>query len=83
MVSSVAANGAPRAALLATITAAALLATVGIYELLLAFSAVLIAAMGVCVNAAAIYDDAASPTWNGPTACPCSPCPRSSPWRST
>lgn len=52
--SHVAANGVPRAALLATIAASGLLATVGVYELLLAFSAALVAAMGVCVNAAAL-----------------------------
>ncbi len=52
--SHVAANGTPRAALFATMAAAGLLATVGVYELLLAFSAALIAALSVCVNAAAI-----------------------------
>lgn len=50
----VADNGTPRAALFATIVASGLLATVGVYDLLLAFSAALVAAMGVCVNAAAL-----------------------------
>lgn len=50
----VAAGGTPRAALAATAIGGALLALVGVYETLLAFSAVLLAMVGVAVNLAAI-----------------------------
>lgn len=73
--SHVAANGTPRAALFATIAAAALLATVGVYELLLAFSAALIAAMGICVNAAAIVVRRREPDLERPYRMPLFPLP--------
>ncbi|PZU60495.1 MAG: hypothetical protein DI547_02465 [Sphingobium sp.] len=52
--SSVAENGTPRLALVLTAAVAALLATVGVYDLLIAFSASLLTAMGLSVNVAAI-----------------------------
>lgn len=52
--SSVADNGTPRLALILTAIGAALLASVGIYDILIAFSASLLTAMGLSVNIAAM-----------------------------
>ena len=52
--SAVAANGTPRAALVVTVALSSLLATIGVYEILLAFSVSLLAAMSLSVNIAAI-----------------------------
>lgn len=54
MLAEVAANGTPRNALITTVACGALLATVGVYEMLLGFASVLLAAMSVAVNLAAI-----------------------------
>jgi APA family basic amino acid/polyamine antiporter len=54
LLSEVAANGTPRIALLSTGVIASLLATIGVYEILLSFSLSLVTAMSMCVNAAAI-----------------------------
>lgn len=54
-INDVAENGTPRVALLLTAGMGALLATAGAYELLLAFSAVLLAAMSMVINAAAFW----------------------------
>jgi APA family basic amino acid/polyamine antiporter len=71
----VADNGTPRAALLVSVVAAALLSLVGIYDLLLAFSATLLTAMGVCVNAAAIAMRLKHPDLERPYAMPWFPLP--------
>jgi hypothetical protein len=71
----VADNGTPRFALLVTILAGALLASVGVYDLLLAFSVSLLAAMGVCVNAAAIAMRLRFPAMERPYAMPLFPLP--------
>jgi len=73
--STIAANGTPRIALIATAGLAALLATVGVYELLLSLSAVLIVAMGVCVNAAAIAIRLREPELDRPYRMPLFPLP--------
>lgn len=54
-IDSVAPNGTPRVALVLTAGLGALLATAGAYDLLLAFSAVLLAAMSMVINAAAFW----------------------------
>ena len=71
----VAANGTPRAALIVTVLAGALLATVGVYELLLAFSVSLLAAMGVAVNLAAIVLRVREPDLERPWRMPLFPLP--------
>ena len=75
VVSHVAANGTPRAALLMTVVASGLLATVGVYELLLAFSAALTAAVSVCVNAAALALRRREPELERPYRMPLFPLP--------
>ena len=72
---SVAKNGTPRLALLVTVGVAALLATVGVYDLLLAFSASLLAAMGVVVNAAVIAMRVREPGLERPWKMPLYPLP--------
>lgn len=52
--SDVAKNGTPRMALIVTVALSSLLATIGVYEILLAFSVSLLAAMSLSVNVAAI-----------------------------
>ena len=71
----VAANGTPRAALMLTVVTGALLATVGVYNLLLAFSASLLAAMGVAVNLAAIVMRMREPELERPWRMPFFPVP--------
>jgi APA family basic amino acid/polyamine antiporter len=71
----VADNGTPRLALLVTVIAAALLATVGVYDILLSFSAALMVAMGACVNAAAIAMRLRHPQLERPYAMPLFPLP--------
>ncbi|MET0588273.1 MAG: amino acid permease [Novosphingobium sp.] len=73
--SHVADNGTPRLAVLVTVAAAALLALVGVYDLLLAFSATLFTAMGVAVNAAAIAMRLKHPDLERPYAMPLFPLP--------
>nr|WP_302054112.1 amino acid permease [Sphingomonas tagetis] len=71
----VADNGTPRLSMLVTVAAGALLATIGIYEMLLAFSVSLLAATGVCVNAAAVVMRRRFPTLPRPYAMPFFPLP--------
>jgi APA family basic amino acid/polyamine antiporter len=73
--SAVAANGTPRVALTVTVVAASLLATVGVYETLLAFSVSLIAAMSAIVNAAAIVLRVKQPDMERPYRMPLFPLP--------
>lgn len=75
MLNRVAANGTPRFALAATVASAALLATVGIYDLLLAFSMSLLAAMYVAVNIAAIVVRWREPRLERPWRMPLYPLP--------
>lgn len=71
----VAAGGTPRAALAATAIGGALLALVGVYETLLAFSAVLLAMVGVAVNLAAIVLRRREPDLERPWKMPLFPLP--------
>jgi APA family basic amino acid/polyamine antiporter len=75
VLSVVAPNGTPRAALLVTVCLAALLATVGIYDLLLSFSLSLVTAMSVCINAAAIAMRMKEPELHRPYLMPLFPAP--------
>ncbi len=71
----VAEGGTPRAALAATAIGGALLALIGVYETLLAFSAVLLAMVGVAVNLAAIVLRRREPTLERPWKMPLFPLP--------
>ena len=71
----VAANGTPRAALFATVGLAALLASIGVYDLLLAFSVSLLAAMGMMANAAVIVMRVREPGLERPWKMPLYPLP--------
>jgi len=71
----VAANGTPRAALFATVGLAALLASIGVYDLLLAFSVSLLAAMGMMANAAVIVMRVREPGLERPWKMPLYPFP--------
>ncbi len=71
----VAAGGTPRAALAATAIGGALLALIGVYETLLAFSAVLLAMVGVAVNLAAIVLRRREPGLERPWKMPLFPLP--------
>lgn len=71
----VAEGGTPRAALAATAIGGALLALVGVYETLLAFSAVLLAMVGVAVNLAAIVLRRREPALERPWKMPLFPLP--------
>ncbi|WP_294261431.1 APC family permease [uncultured Sphingomonas sp.] len=71
----VAAGGTPRAALAATAIGGALLALIGVYETLLAFSAVLLAMVGVAVNLAAIVLRRREPALERPWKMPLFPLP--------
>ena len=73
--SAVAANGTPRAALVATVGLGAALATVGIYDTLLALATSLLAAMSVVVNAAAIAMRRREPGLERPYRMPLFPLP--------
>jgi APA family basic amino acid/polyamine antiporter len=73
--SRVAANGTPRAALFATVGLAALLASIGVYDLLLAFSVSLLAAMGMMANAAVIVMRVREPGLERPWKMPLYPFP--------
>ena len=73
--SRVAANGTPRLALIATVVTGGLLATIGIYEVLLAFSTSLLALMGVAVNAAVIVMRVREPDLDRPWKMPLYPLP--------
>ena len=73
--SRVAANGTPRLALIATVATGGLLATIGIYEVLLAFSTSLLALMGVAVNAAVIVMRMREPDLERPWKMPLYPLP--------
>ena len=75
LLSGVATNGTPRAALMATACVAALLATVGVYDLLLAFSLSLVTAMAVAVNVAAIVVRVREPGLERPYRMPLFPLP--------
>jgi APA family basic amino acid/polyamine antiporter len=68
-------NGSPQAGLALTVIASALLATVGIYDLLLAFSVALFAAMGVVVNFAVIAMRRSHPRMERPWKMPFYPLP--------
>jgi APA family basic amino acid/polyamine antiporter len=71
----VARNGTPRMALVATLAAAGLLATVGVYETLLTFSTALLALMGALVNGAAILVRMREPELERPWKMPLYPLP--------
>lgn len=71
----VASGGTPRAALAATAIGGALLALVGVYETLLAFSVVLLALTGAAVNVAAIVVRRREPTLDRPWRMPLYPLP--------
>ena len=73
--SRVAVNGTPRAALLATARTGALLATVGIYDTLLALALSLLAAMSVTVNLSAIALRRREPALERPWRMPLFPLP--------
>ena len=73
--SAVATNGTPRLALIATVATGGLLATVGVYETLLAFSTSLLALMSVLVNAAAIVVRMREPGLERPWKMPLYPLP--------
>lgn len=73
--SHVADNGTPRPALLASLAASMLLALIGVYDILLAFSATLLTAMGVAVNAAAIAMRVKHPDMERPYSMPLFPLP--------
>ncbi len=75
MLGRVAANGTPRLALVATVATAALLATIGVYDLLLAFSVSLLAAMGMMVNVAALVVRWREPALERPWRMPLFPLP--------
>ncbi len=72
---TVAANGTPRRALAVTLLLAVLLASVGIYDILLSFTAALAVATGVAVNAAAIALRRREPTLDRPYRMPLFPLP--------
>ena len=71
----VAPNGAPRVALVVTVAAGGMLATIGVYETLLAFSTSLLALMGVLVNLAAIVMRVREPELERPWKMPLYPLP--------
>lgn len=75
MLSDVAQNGTPRTALLVTAGAAALLSLIGSYEILLSFSASLLAAMSLFVNLAAIVMRRREPALDRPYRMPLFPLP--------
>jgi APA family basic amino acid/polyamine antiporter len=71
----VAKNGTPQGALIATVVAGALLATAGVYEILLAFSMSLQVAMQMSVNAAALVMRRREPGLERPWKMPLFPLP--------
>lgn len=71
----VAPNGTPRVALILTVATATLLAAVGVYDLLIAFSAALLTAMGLSVNVAAIMLRRREPELERPYRMPLYPWP--------
>lgn len=73
--SRVAANGSPQMALALMVIASALLATVGVYEPLLAFGVWLTTAVAVCVNLAAIVLRRREPDLERPYRMPLFPLP--------
>ncbi|MDB5468758.1 MAG: hypothetical protein JWR84_318 [Caulobacter sp.] len=73
--SRVAANGSPQFALAFMVIAAGLLALVGVYEILLAFSAALIVAVSVVVNLAALWMRRKEPDLERPWRMPLFPLP--------
>ena len=73
--SRVSANGTPKAALLLTVVASALLASVGVYETLLGFSVSILALLGVVVNVAAIVLRRREPELERPWKMPLYPLP--------
>ena len=73
--SRVAANGSPQFALAFMVVAAGLLALVGVYEILLAFSAALTTAVAVCVNVAALWLRRKEPDLERPWRMPLFPLP--------
>lgn len=75
VLSAVAGNGTPRAALFATVGMGAALGCVGIYDTLLALSTALLAAMSVSVNAAAIALRLREPALERPYRMPLFPLP--------
>lgn len=75
VLSEVAANGTPRAALLLTAVAGAAFAMIGVYAMLLALSTVLLAAVSASVNAAAIRMRWKEPSLDRPWRMPLFPLP--------
>jgi APA family basic amino acid/polyamine antiporter len=68
-------NGTPKAALVITLAGGGLLATVGVYDTLLAFSASILALMGVFVNLAVIVMRRREPGLERPYSMPLYPAP--------
>lgn len=75
LLSSVAENGSPRPALVVTVCLAGVLATIGIYDLLLAFSLSLLTAMSIAINLAAIVMRMREPALERPYRMPLFPLP--------
>lgn len=73
--SKVSPNGTPKVALIATVVVSGLLATVGIYEVLLAFSVSILSLMGVAVNLAVIVLRRREPDLERPWKMPLYPLP--------
>jgi APA family basic amino acid/polyamine antiporter len=71
----VAANGTPRAALAVTVIAAGSLSLIGVYDVLIAFSTSLLAAIGAAVNLAAIVLRYREPELERPWKMPLFPIP--------
>ncbi|WP_425229658.1 APC family permease [Sphingomonas sp.] len=75
VLNAVAANGTPRTALLATVAASALMATVGLFDVLLALSTALYAGMCASVNLAALVLRRREPALERPYRMPLFPAP--------
>ena len=75
VLSAVSPNGTPKAALAVTVLVAGLLAMVGVYETLLAFSVSILSLMGVAVNVAAIVMRRREPGLDRPWKMPLYPLP--------
>jgi APA family basic amino acid/polyamine antiporter len=73
--SRVSTNGTPRVALIVTVVLSSLLATVGVYDLLLSLSVALVVAMSVAVNLAAIAMRVREPALARPYRMPLFPVP--------
>lgn len=75
VLSEVSRNGTPKTALVVTVVVAGLLAMVGVYETLLAFSVSILSLMGVAVNVAAIVLRRREPDLERPWKMPLFPLP--------